>query len=77
MKQLDVLFINPNSAKETYQELSNEYSAIETPTWSLLLAEACRRKGFSVQILDCDAERLTKTGAVERIKNENRRWPLL
>ena len=73
MKQLDVLFINPNSAKETYQDLSNEYSAIETPTWSLLLAEACRRKGFSVQILDCDAERLTKTGAVERIKYENPR----
>ena len=68
MKQLDVLFINPNSAKETYQDLSHEYAAIETPTWSLLLAKACRSKGFSVQILDCDAERLTKTGAVERIK---------
>ena len=73
MKQLDVLFINPNSAKETYQDLSHEYAAIETPTWSLLLAEACRSKGFSVQILDCDAERLTKTGAVERIKYENPR----
>ena len=29
----DVLFINPASSKEVYQNLSNEYSAIGTPYW--------------------------------------------
>jgi len=68
---LDVLFVNPNSAKDTYQDLSKEYTAIETPTWSLLLAQACRAKGFNVAILDCDAERLTGTASANRIIHEN------
>ena len=65
---IDVLFINPNSSKYAYQALSDKYSAIETPTWSLLLAQSCRSKGFKVNILDCDAERLSNSKAIERIK---------
>ena len=38
---IDVLFITPNNSNGIYQELSNKYSAIETPTWSLLLAQIC------------------------------------
>lgn len=72
-KQLDVLFVEPNSAEEAYQELSHSYSAIETPTWSLLLAQSCRSQGFGVAILDCVAERLTVPQAVERIKEHNPR----
>ena len=55
---IDILFINPNSAAHIYQGLSNKHSAIETPTWSLLLAESCRSKGAKVKILDCLAENL-------------------
>jgi anaerobic magnesium-protoporphyrin IX monomethyl ester cyclase len=54
---MDVLFINPNSSAKAYQDLSKVYSAIEPPTWSLLLAESCRSKGFDVGILDCDTEK--------------------
>lgn len=72
-RQLDVLFVEPNSAQEAYQELSHAYSAIETPTWSLLLAQSCRSKGFGVGILDCVAERLTVSQAVEKIKDYNAR----
>ena len=43
---LDVTFIVPNNSNVTYQQLSNKYSAIETPTWALLLAESCRKKWF-------------------------------
>ena len=43
---MDVLFINPNSLKKNYQGLASRYAAIETPTWSLLLAESCRSKNF-------------------------------
>jgi len=66
--KLDVLFINPDSSAKAYQGLATLYSAIEPPTWSLLLAESCRSKGFSVAILDCDAERLTLEESVRRVK---------
>ncbi len=65
---MDVLFINPDSSAKAYQGLAKIYSAIEPPTWSLLLAESCRSKGFSVGILDCDAERLTLQASVRRIE---------
>ena len=67
--KLDVLFINPASAKEVYQVLANEYSGIGTPYWALLLAQSCRSKGFQVAILDVLAERLEIREAVERIEN--------
>ena len=56
--KLDVLFINPASAKEVYQDLANDYSGIGTPYWALLLAQSCRSKGFQVGILDVLAEKL-------------------
>lgn len=65
--KLDVLFVNPNSSLQAYQDLAKVYSAIEPPTWALLLAQSCRAKGFSVAILDCDAERLTLKESVDRI----------
>lgn len=72
-KRLDVLFVEPNSAQEAYQELSHSFSAIETPTWSLLLAQSCRHQGFKVAILDCVAERLDVTQAVLKIREHNPR----
>jgi len=43
---IDVLFINPGNSKGINQDLSKDYSSIEPPTWSLLLAESFRSKGF-------------------------------
>lgn len=73
MRQLDVLFIHPGASDKIYQGLSTKFSAIETPTWSLLLAQSCRSKGFGVAILDCDAERLDYDQGVQRIKEINPR----
>ena len=67
--KLDVLFIEPNSAKEAFQDLSLDYSAIETPTWSMLLAQSCRSVGYSVAILDTNAERLSDEESINRIKD--------
>ena len=64
----DVLFVIPNSAKKIYQELSNVYSAIEPPTWALLLAESLKLSNFSSEILDCDALRLNDDQALNEIK---------
>ena len=43
---MDVLFVNPGNAKAIYQNLSELYSAIEPPTWALILAESCRHWGL-------------------------------
>jgi len=66
-RPLDVLFVNADSSAQAYQELSKDFSAIEPPTWALLLAQACRANGFGVAILDCGAERLSDEQAVKRI----------
>ena len=71
--QLDVLFVAPNSSRAAYQDLADVYSAIEPPTWALLLAQACRSNGFGVGILDADAERLSSEQGAKRIAEANPR----
>ena len=72
-RRLDVLFVEPNSSAQAYQDLSKTYTAIETPTWSLLLAQSCRSKGFGVAIVDSNAERLSDTQTIQRIHDLNPR----
>jgi hypothetical protein len=67
----DVLFINPASSKEVYQNLSNEYSAIGTPYWALLLAESCRSKKHKVKIIDVLAEKLDDDTFIKRVFDIN------
>ena len=64
---LDILFIHPGASGIIYQNLSDRFAAIEPPTWSLLMAEACRVAGFEVNIIDCDAERLSDEEATKRV----------
>ena len=71
--KLDVLFINPGNHKVIYQGLEKEYSAIETPTWSLLLAQSIRAVGFKAGIFDVNAERLHTSQAVHQIKRTKTR----
>ncbi len=70
---IDVLFINPGNSRGIYQELSNKYSAIEPPTWSLLLAESCRSKKFKVDILDCNALQNSHDESLIYVKKKNPR----
>lgn len=69
MKQLDIVFINPNAAHRVYQDLSKDFSAIETPIWAGMLAMHCRNKGYGVEILDAEALRLTDEQSVSKIKD--------
>lgn len=64
---MDVLFIVPGNASEIYQDLATSYSSIEPPTWTLLLAESCRSKGFKVGLIDVNAEKLPHKTVIERI----------
>ena len=56
---MDVCFLVASSAKKSYQKLSETYSAIEPPTWALLLAQSCRSINFKVSIIDANAENLS------------------
>ena len=73
MKKLDILFVHPNASKKIYQDLSDEHSAIEPPIWASMLASHVRMKGFSVKILDCEAERMNYVSAANMIKYINPR----
>ncbi|MFN9999385.1 MAG: B12-binding domain-containing radical SAM protein, partial [bacterium] len=70
---MDVLFINPGNASGIYQDLSKDYAAVEPPTWALLLAQSCRSVGYTVSLIDINAEQLDKEIAVERIRKLNPR----
>ena len=64
---IDIAFIAPSNAEKSYQVLANKYSAIEPPTWALLLAESSRKKGYNPKIIDCLAEGLDDESAINRI----------
>ena len=64
---IDVCFLIASSAKKSYQKLSETYSAIEPPTWALLLAQSCRSAGFKVNIIDANAENLSEKEVLNRI----------
>ena len=68
-KFLDCLFIVAKSSAKTYQSLANTYSAIEPPTWALLLAQSTRSVGFKVNIIDANAENLTEKDILGRVKD--------
>lgn len=67
MKKLDILFIHSNGSKKIYQELSKDHSAIEPPIWAAMLANHCRTSGYSVDLIDCEAERLTTEESANKI----------
>ena len=67
MNPLDVLFVHANASQKIYQDLAKDFSAIEPPIWAGMLANHCRHKGFSVDILDCEVLRLDEQQSAEQI----------
>ena len=66
-KSIDAVFINP-SVGNNYQSLKSKYTAIEPPTWSLLLAQSMRNFGFEVSIIDANAEEIGDEEVFNRVK---------
>ena len=63
----DVVFLNPSNIDGIYQNLANDYAAIEPPTWALLLAQSVRSQGFKTAIIDANAEHLTDDQILTKI----------
>ena len=53
---LDLLLINPNCRDAIYQELGASLAAVEPPLWCRLIAGYVRDRGYTVEILDAEAE---------------------
>lgn len=64
---LDLLLITPPSRSEIYQNLSGEFAAIEPPVWSSLIAHYAQEHGYSVAILDAEADGLDYEQTARRI----------
>lgn len=60
---LDLVLINPSSRKRVYQSLGKELAAIEPPVWAGLMATYVRTKGYSVAIIDAEAEEISNDRA--------------
>ncbi len=67
---VDVLFINPGDRKQIYQDLGDEFSAIEPPVFAGLFATYLRQKGHSVAIYDAPAM-MASADEVARVATED------
>lgn len=56
MHHVDLLLVNPSHRARMYGSLASSFAGIEPPLWTALIASVVRQQGFSVQILDADAE---------------------
>jgi len=66
-KRLDLVLINPGNRTQVFQSLGQTLAAIEPPVWAGLMATFVRNHGFSVGILDANAEGLTPEETADRI----------
>ena len=68
---LDLVLINPGGRGKVYQQLSNDLAAVETPLWCRLIAGYARDRGYSVAIIDSDAENLEPDVVADRVRDLN------
>lgn len=66
-----ICFVIPDNSLGAYQSLSAKFSAIEPPTWALMLAESARKKGGKVSILDCLPMEIETTNIHHHIESIN------
>ncbi|MBU4374408.1 MAG: B12-binding domain-containing radical SAM protein [Euryarchaeota archaeon] len=73
-QKLDILLINPGAREQVYGKLGSSISGIEPPLWCGLIAGFIREKGYSVKIIDAEAENQSPEETAHRIAEYN---PLL
>ena len=74
MGQLDLLLVNPGDRAQVYGELGISLSGIEPPLWCALIAAFVRQRGYSVGIIDAEAENWSPEYTAEKVAQYN---PLL
>jgi hypothetical protein len=64
---LDLVLVNPGSRMRLYQALGKRLTAVENPVWAGLIATFIRQRGFSVEIVDAEADDLSPEETAARI----------
>lgn len=73
-EKLDLLLVNPGARKRVYSEIKSSLWGIEPPIWCGLIAAFVREHGYSVKIIDSEAENWSPEYTAEKIADYN---PLL
>jgi anaerobic magnesium-protoporphyrin IX monomethyl ester cyclase len=68
MSKLDVVLINPGDRKQIYQSLGSDIAAIEPPFWIGAIAGFLRNNGFTVEIIDSNAENFSPIETTDKLK---------
>ena len=55
-QEVDLLLVNPGARSQLYGKLGSSLSGIEPPLWAALIAAFVRQHGYSVRIIDAEAE---------------------
>ncbi|MEW5895577.1 MAG: radical SAM protein [Candidatus Omnitrophota bacterium] len=63
----DVVLVNPSNKKQVYATVSDSLVGIEPPLWTALLAAFLKERGFSVAIIDADAENYSPEETADRV----------
>jgi len=58
MQKLDLLLINPGGRDQIYQDLGAHLTAVEPPLWCRLIAGYVLDRGYTVRIIDSEAENM-------------------
>lgn len=72
-RRLDLVLVNPGSRMKLYQSLGKRLTAVENPVWAGLIATFVRGKGYSVEIVDAEAEDLAPEQTADRVAALNPR----
>ena len=64
---IDLALVHPGNRRKIYQSLGDRLSAIETPVWALMIATFVRNQGWSVAIVDAEADDLTAEEVANQI----------
>lgn len=72
-ERLDLMLVNPGAMAQVYGSLGSTLAAIEPPVWCASLAAFIRERGYSVKILDAEAENLSPDDAAALVAQSNPR----
>ena len=72
-EHLDLLLVNPGARAQVYGKLGSSLAGIEPPLWCALLAAFVREHGYSVKIIDAEAENWNPEDTAEKIAADNPR----
>ena len=70
-ERLDLLLVNPGARGQVYGELASSLAGIEPPLWASLIASFVRDRGYSVKIIDAEAENWSPEHTAQKIAESN------